>query len=294
MPISGEIRFKVAKQDIFAFFEKLGKRVFSAEEIREILEEYRGFWRLPKSLSVFGFILLLIKEVKLKEIELNFPSSRVVRYTWGDVSIYELVLSLKQGSYLSHYSAVYLHDLTEQLPKTFYLNSELRDRPSSYGPLEQSRIDNAFKRPPRTSKSIAEYEQNKICLLHGMPTGQLGVIDTEGPDEQNVRVTDVERTLIDIAVRPFYAGGVFEVIKAYRIAKGKVSVNKLASYLKKMGFIYPYHQAIGFYLERSGVYDSSQIKLLRKFDMKFDFYLNYQMKEMAYSKEWRLYYPKGF
>jgi predicted transcriptional regulator of viral defense system len=127
-----------------------------------------------------------------------------------------------------------------------------------------------------------------------MPTGQLGVIDTPGPDGRNIRVTDVERTLIDIAVRPFYSGGVFEVLKAYRLAKDKVSVNKLASFLKKMDYVYPYHQAIGFYLERSGAYKDSQINLLRKFEIRFDFYLTYQMNEMSYSKDWRLYYPKDF
>ena len=40
-----------------------------------------------------------------------------------------------------------------------------------------------------------------------------------------VRVTDLERTLIDIAVRPEYAGGVYEVLNVYRLAKGKVSAN---------------------------------------------------------------------
>jgi len=64
--------------------------------------------------------------------------------------------------------------------------------------------------------------------------------------------------------------------------------------LLKMNFAYPYHQAIGFYLDRVGGYKKSAVDLLRKFEIKYDFYLAYQMKDMSYSKEWRLFFPKGF
>lgn len=35
---------------------------------------------------------------------------------------------------------------------------------------------------------------------------------------KKIRVTDLERTLIDIAVRPAYSGGVFEVLEAFKNA----------------------------------------------------------------------------
>jgi hypothetical protein len=95
-------------------------------------------------------------------------------------------------------------------------------------------------------------------------------------------------------VRPFYAGGVFEVLKAFRLAHGKVSINKLTATLKKLNYKYPYHQAIGFYLEKAGVYKKPVINLLRKFPIKYDFYLSYGMKDKDYSNKWRLFYPKGF
>jgi predicted transcriptional regulator of viral defense system len=116
----------------------------------------------------------------------------------------------------------------------------------------------------------------------------------EGPEGEMIRVTDVERTLIDSTVRPVYAGGVFEVLNAYRLARPRVSVNKLAATLKKLDYIYPYHQVIGFYLEKTGVYKETSIALLQKFDFKYDFYLTHGMKETAYSEKWRLYFPKGF
>jgi predicted transcriptional regulator of viral defense system len=294
MAVTRKTRMQIAKSDIVNTFENTDEKIFTISQIRSILEHNRDFWRLAKSTTFNRFVSFLFETEKLHEVELTFPSLRAIRYIWGDVSAYQLALSLNPNAYLTHYTAIYLLDLTEQIPKTIYVNLEQPSKPSNGGTsLEQSRIDFAFKRSPRVSKSITQYKDYNICFLHGMPTGQLGVIETKGPDGRNIRVTDGERTLIDAAVRPFYSGGVFEVLKAYGLAKEKISVNKLASYLKKIDYIYPYHQAIGFYLERSGVYNDSQINLLRKFDMKFDFYLTYQMKEMSYSKDWRLYYPKG-
>ena len=108
-----------------------------------------------------------------------------------------------------------------------------------------------------------------------------------------LRFTSLERTLIDIAVRPIYSGGISEVAKAYRFAQERVSVNVLAATLDKLNYVYPYHQAIGFYLERAG-YKPTQLDLLRRFPMKFDFYLMHGMKETQYVKDWRLHIPKDF
>jgi predicted transcriptional regulator of viral defense system len=121
----------------------------------------------------------------------------------------------------------------------------------------------------------------------------LGVVEADQPEGQKIRLTNVERTLIDITVRPGYAGGVFEVLKAFRNAKGKVSINKLTAMLKTLGYVYPYHQAIGFYLDRAGVYDESSIRLLRKIEMSHDFYLAHAMNDPEYSKDWRLFFPQG-
>ena len=56
----------------------------------------------------------------------------------------------------------------------------------------------------------------------------------------------------------------------------RISINKLSAMLKKLNFTYPYHQAIGFYLEKAGVYSESQIKIIEKFQRKYDFYLTHQ------------------
>jgi predicted transcriptional regulator of viral defense system len=141
---------------------------------------------------------------------------------------------------------------------------------------------------------VAPFGELRICLLNGRNTGQLGVIEIDEPKVGRLRVTGIERTLIDAAVRPVYSGGVFEVAQAYKMARERVSINKLVAYLKQLAYTYPYHQAIGFYLDRSGVYKDSQIKLLRQFPMNFDFYLANRMGGGQYNEKWRLFIPQGF
>jgi hypothetical protein len=287
-------RIKIAEPDIIKVFESFDKRVFTRTDIDINLAEHRENWRLAKSMTNKEFISYLLNETELQEVVLEFPKRKEIRYVWGAASVYEIALSLKPDGYLTHYSAIYIHELTEQIPKTVYVNTEQPKQPKGNGELEQGRIDNAFKNNVRVSNEIATYHDYKIRILHGMNTNNLGVVEVDGAEGELVSVTNVERTLIDIAVRPVYSGGVHEVLKAYRLAKDKVSINKLSAMLKKLNYTYPYHQVIGFYLEKAGVYKESAIQLLRKFPMKFDFYLEHKMAETEYSPEWKLYYPKGF
>ncbi len=287
-------RIEIAKPDIVKLFENHHNHVFKRSQIEEILKKNRGFWRLTQSMTANDFLYFLLNRTKLKAIKLDFPSRAETRYVWGDVSAYQLALSLKPNSYLTHYSAMFLHNLTEQIPKTIYLNFEQPVKYNSGTDLEQKNIDWAFRQKARVSNNIASYGDERICILNGRDTGHLGVINHSDEYGNEIKITNVERTLIDITVRPFYAGGVFEVLSAYRLAKGHFSINAMLAILKQLNYIYPYHQSIGFYIAKAGVYKDSFIRLFNKFEMKYDFYLTYQMKDIEYSQEWRLYFPKGF
>lgn len=287
-------RITIAKPDIVKLFDEHPQKIFDSSGIQRILDENRSFWRLAKSMSYSSFINYLVEKTKLKKEVFDFAYRPIVRYTWGNVPLYELILNLKPNSYFTHYTPMYFHDLTEQTPKIIHINVEQEPKPRPKNALVQERIDAAFRHPTRLSNNFAKYKGWTIRMLNGMHTGNLGVIKMSGPDGETLRITDVERTLIDITVRPEYAGGIHEVLKAYRLAKDKVSVNKLVATLKKINYIYPYQQAVGFYLEKAGVYTQSQLDLARRFDMKYKFYLIHGMKDSKYSSQWQLYYPKGF
>lgn len=292
-------RIQIARRDIWKLFDEQPRKVMRQSDIAKILAEHRSFWRLAQGTTTAEFISFLTAPGRLSKLVFPFPHpyAQEVRYTWGEVPVLEVMLTLKPNCHFSHYTAVRMHGLTEQVPKTTYLNFEQPLPSNGTGELTQKSIDVAFKRRVRTTNYVAETDQFRVCLLNGKNTGYLGIETQDHPTDGgrvvNVRVTNIERTLIDIAVRPVYSGGVFEVLKAYRLAQEKVSVNKLAATLEQLKFIYPYHQVIGFYLDRAG-YKSSLLDLVRRFPMDFDFYLEHQMKETEYVKEWRLYVPKGF
>lgn len=235
----------------------------------------------------------LLAHTKLQKLRLPFPYRTEARFTWGDAATYELIQSLSSVGYFSHYTAMHLHGLTDQLPKTIYFNVE---QPASAGggKLTQEGIKRAFQSKCRTSNNVITFRDVRVCRLNGGNTHQLGVIDFKTDDGEKIRITDIERTLIDAVVRPVYAGGIGEVSEAFRIAADRLSIKKLAEYLRKLNFTYPYHQAIGFYLERAGVYKTSQIELLRKFPIEFDFYLNYQIKNPVHNERWKLFVPQRF
>lgn len=287
-------RFQIAKRDIISLLDREAKGVLDIYSISRILDRNKRFWRLPEGLTTSRFIKLLTENTKLKRHELNFPRKKYIRFTWGEESVYQLALSLERDPYFTHYTAMYWHNLTDQIPKTIYVNYE--QRPKRYVPdrLLQVNIDRALRNAQRESKNIAMVGDFKVCMLNGKYTDRLGVTEMVTDGNERLMLTDIERTLIDIVVRPAYSGGIYEVLNAYRRAVKKVSINKLCAILRKIKYIYPYHQAIGFYLERAGVYREAQIKLLKRFDFEYDFYMTHQMKETEYSKEWRLYYPKGF
>jgi len=273
------------------------------QDLARIFDEKRDFWRLTKSTSLRDFTAFMVEKTDLKSVNINLPQRKISGYTWGDLPLMETLLGFVEKSYYSHHTALRIHGLTEQVPRTIYLSQERakpsvsKDEPSTL--YDQQAIDAAFRSPPRASKNEVELPQEgvRVVMLAGSYQAGLGLtggkVNYGGNKPLTLRYTNLERTMIDIVVRPFYAGGVFEVAKAFENAKGKLSVNTMAAMLKRMKFGYPYHQAIGYYLERSG-YKENLIDLFRKSPMERDFYLTHNIESLSYNSRWRLYIPEGF
>ena len=287
-------RLTIAKKDILARFEGASQKVYSKAELAGILSEQRSYWRLAERTTTDEFIAFLEKQGNLKANTFHAPNygRESTRYSWGDASIYELAQSLQQRGYLSHATSVALHGLTHLIPKTIYLNVEQSVKPAPPGSLTQRGIDQAFARKQRQSNMTYLHDPWAVTIINGKNTGALGVEELVGPTEERLRVTNLERTLIDIVVRPTYAGGIFQVIQAYRAAKDRMSTNRLVATLKKLDYVYPYHQAIGFLMERAS-YDDKGFAMLKKLGLEYDFYLTHGMQQPEYSSDWRLFYPKG-
>lgn len=289
-------RMQIAKADILAHFDSLPFKLFRKGDIRRVMAEQRDFWRLAQRANTDELIAFLAKHGELRNFRIEFPSRPAEIFVWGDSTpLLEILQFSRPRSHYSHYTALRFHGLTEQVPKTIYLTEEPHATQKRHSDLSQSAVDAAFKKPVRVSQNMAVLNDLRICILNG--SGEIGIIEGEMHEGERrparIRVTNLERTLIDATVRPAYAGGVSEVLKAFQNARQSVSVNRLRALLQKLDFLYPYHQAIGFYLQRAG-FSATAVKLFRELPQQFDFYLAHEMGATDYISEWRLHVPRGF
>ncbi|MCE9661009.1 MAG: hypothetical protein K8R60_20970 [Burkholderiales bacterium] len=292
-------RLELAKQDIVETFEKDLPHILRVHDFAGALSEYRDHWRLAVRTSFATFEEFMLTRTKLRRESFEFKRP-VTGYVWGEVPLLRILLGLIEHSHLSHYTAVRIHGLTEQVPATVYITRARTSagQPSSLDEIDQAAIDTAFQRPPRQSSDVVRRGDIRIVLLQGAQQGEPGItsgtVDYDGNERMLLRYTTLERTLIDIAVRPTYAGGVFEVAKAYENAREReeLSVNTMSATLRRMNLTYPYHQAVGYYLERAN-FKASLVDLFKSQPKERDFYLTHEMGRTRYLPEWRLHVPEG-
>lgn len=272
--------------------------IYNKESFQKILRKHYKTWGLPKIIKLKNIIQSLINENVLTVLAFKPYGYLITKYIWREPNRLDLASSFKLQTYFTHFTAMYLNNLTDQLPKTVYVNYEqVKKFSNNKNELDQKNIDLAFSKKPRIcgDHRVIKHGNYSIMPLNGMKTNYLGVIQLYTNElQREVRVTNLERTLIDIAVRPQYSGGIHQILRAYKNAIDRVSINEICTMLRKLNYTYPYHQNIGFLLEKAGYSNLDRLEQLRKFGINYKFYLTYEMKETEFCDKWGIYYPKGF
>lgn len=270
----------------------LGPAVFTHKQLLAAIRE-----ELPngsQSAGASAVLRSLLEHRVATRFQLQSDAYRpVTRYRIGEVSPVQIAASLRPKGYLSHATAVFLHGLTDEAPATHYVNVEQSPKPAPSGALTQQRLDQAFARQQRASNYVFTHDGLSYVVLSGKHTGEFGVVDMATTDRGTIRVTDLERTLVDIVVRPVYASGLYQVRKAFESAASRVAIERIVETLNALQHAYPYHQALGFLLERAGV-PAERLTPLQEMERRLDFYLTHGMKNPVLDPTWRIYHPKGF
>lgn len=279
---------------ITGFFDSLGKRVFLRSELVRLIYKNREQWAIVQDASPDDVIDDFVESLPLRYFVLKSDNytHEFQRYGWRTPDPLEVAASIRAPkSYLCHSSALFMHKLVDHFPHELCVNYEQSDKPKPSGGLTQESLHRAFRAKQRESAFTFRYVECHIVVLSGKHTGGLGVGEMPLATGAKVRVTTLERTLIDATVRPGYAGGVASVLEAYRRAHRQVSVPKLVDTLKELDYVYPFHQAIGFYMERAG-FAAKQLALLKAQGTNWDFYVAHSIRNPVFNREWRIHHPK--
>ena len=228
------------------YFANSSDRAFSLSDLESLFMDKAQEWNLPPSMNPQTFVQMLLRRTKLRELRLPSPTySSLLRYGWrGEISPISIAISIKDDAFFSHGSAMWIHGLGQD-EKNIFINIEQSQKPRNSGRLTQDAIHRAFQNQQRRSKRTYEYQHTTITVLNGKHTGRIDVAPSTSPSGHKVDVTSLERTLIDITVRPGYSGEVRGVLQAFRLVKNRISVHKLIALLDKLDYTYPYHQSIG-------------------------------------------------
>lgn len=214
-----------------------GYRVFSIEEARAVGIEV-GID--PKSLPY------ILRELKAK---------RLVRPLWrGHYAIEDNILSgsplhkfevgmhLVPNGAISCWSAMSYYGLTDQVLSKVYMLS----------PYEGINKKSLYKQHIDGSEFLLiQVYQNHFW---GTRTERIGDI--------KVRITDLERTLLDGLMRPQYCGGFREVMSAFYIAKDQINKDLITEYARLCPLAV--QKRLGWMLEKLGIEDLNKLVLIPK------------------------------
>jgi hypothetical protein len=278
---------KTLPEKLLAHVHYLPQKVFTTKQFGNIILDLAKAIRYHEKVEPDAYIDFMVERKMIDRIVIEGRRNNTVRVLTDKVALYDIALTLIPRAYLSHHSAAFLHGLTTEEPPLVYISAESNPTEKSTWEIDQDRIDHTFEQPQRTSNNVYHWNDQAFLALTSLYTGGKGIV-TLG----KYLLTGRERTLLDVTVRPAYGGGASNVLKMYeRGLQESVSVKELIDLCDFMDFQYPYHQAIGFYLEAAG-YRGKLLNSLAQRPQPFTFYLDYATKHAVYSDRWSLYYPK--
>ncbi|MBN1954819.1 MAG: type IV toxin-antitoxin system AbiEi family antitoxin domain-containing protein [Anaerolineae bacterium] len=209
-----------ASAEVLLRLSAKGKKVFSIADAQAVTEtSYRATAILLSQMARKGWLVRLAPgKYLVVPLEAGLESLPLAdRY----VIAREVLDPLPY--YVSHYSAMELHQMTTQPVNTVYVTVPRQ----------------------RASRTIAGVEYR---FVYANPRAFWGWEPIWATDQEQVQVSDLEKTLLDCAARPHLCGGLGELAKGLWLRKGDLDESRLVAYAQRLD-----HKAaskrIGFLLE---------------------------------------------
>lgn len=218
----------------------------------------------------------------------------------SEVSPLEIAVAFHPRSYLCYQTALFWNELTEQVPRTFYIAKErpgTSSKTAARESFDEYELRDAFVKLPKEHPNVAMFGEYRFVFLARAYTNNAGVETRLVPFKKNMvptLITGLERTLLDCISAPENAGGIANVVDAMRRASNRVDIELLIELYTKLEFKYPHWQRIGLLLERIASPKHAMKWRVRFGIPKSKFYLAKGYKlGWEFDESWSVYYPQG-
>ncbi len=167
--------------------------------------------------------------------------------------------------YISYYSAMDIHNMLTQPLTKVYVTTTKRE----------------YKRVRKIINTAFEF-------IYSNPEKIWGIEEAWVTNTEKVRVSDIERTIIDCLYKPKYCGGILEISKGIWIQKGSIDFEKLINYLEKFNkFVVA--KRLGFILQTYNLLDNQLINRFNKFINQKYYLLDPTLPNYpTYKNNWKL------
>lgn len=158
----------------------------------------------------------------------------------------EILFEAHPYSTISHISALVIHGLTDELPKLITATKPSK-RPADLYPLDTIAEDWIGIAPPLIRR-FASIQGQRIEWCGVAPERYFGFREYR-PHGYALRVTDVERTLLDALQTPALSGGIENVLRAWLLGRDVIDVESLVSYVERLN-VGILRQRVGYVLDQ--------------------------------------------
>lgn len=141
--------------------------------------------------------------------------------------------------YISHYSAMTIHNMVTHPVTQVFITTPKQE----------------YRKQRLVGHTIFEFIYTRACMIWG-------VQKTWVTNSDQVRVSDIERTIIDCLFRPKYCGGIMEVVGGIWMQRQTIDLEKLLYYVDRFKKIVV-AKRLGYILEHLGIADEKYLSGLR-------------------------------
>ncbi len=213
---------------------ELGRTVFRIGDIREIT-------RLPES-SARSFARKLVNRgvaTRLKPglfILVPYELGNEQQYVGNPFVVAREIMN-SQDYYLSHATAMEIHGMLTQPQLIVFVSTPKVRRPLTVHGVE-------------------------FRFIHCQQRHLFGITDHWVTKQEKIRVSDLERTIIDGLKQPEHCGGVTEVAKGLWIRRQDMDVGRLTRYARRIG-VGAVLRRLGFLLETYQMANAEELERIR-------------------------------